>query len=299
MLPPTGVGVMSRGRWRSALTSARAAADEGDGVLAAATSADECATQRARPMGDNARDSSSSSSAVGRGLSPADAPNVDESADLVSLAQQGDRSAFAALFQRHKSDVARLIQRMIGRSPSEIEDLVQDVFLQVHRSIGDFRGQSRFSTWLYRITVNVVLMNRRARKSRPKYADEDQAPAAPDPALLPDEQAARNQRVTAFYALLEHLSEKKRQVFVLHELEGVSPQDISEIVDAPVLTVRTRLFYARKELASLLLADPTLAPLAKGFERKRRGDHATADAVTSQDKQTPPPPQRGEPAGTS
>lgn len=263
-------------------------------------------------MGNDARDSNgrsraAPSSAVGSSAAAlaAEPVSADESAELVAQAQRGDRRAFAALFQRHRSDVARLIQRMIGRSPSEIEDLVQDVFLQVHRSIGDFRGQSRFSTWLYRITVNVVLMNRRARKSRPKYADEDQAPAAPDPALLPDEQAARNQRVSAFYALLERLSDKKRQVFVLHELEGVSPLDISEIVDAPVLTVRTRLFYARKELASLLLADPTLAPLAKGFERKRRGDDrptsaddsATTSAEGTLDKQAPPDPHRNKLAG--
>ncbi|MCA9641825.1 MAG: sigma-70 family RNA polymerase sigma factor [Myxococcales bacterium] len=194
----------------------------------------------------------------------------DESGELVGRVQRGDQTAFTALFSRHRGDVARLIQRMIGPHKNEVEDLVQDVFLQVHRSIGDFRAEARFSTWLYRITVNVVLMNRRALKSRPKYADEQQAAPAEDHEPLPDAQAARNQRVRAFYSLLEHLSEKKRQVFVLHELEGISPQEISEIVDAPVLTVRTRLFYARKELAELLLKEPCLAALASGFERSKR-----------------------------
>jgi len=139
--------------------------------------------------------------------------------------------------------------------------LVQEVFLQVHKSIGDFRGDSRFSTWLYRLTVNVVLMHRRSAKSRPQLVADVLAAAPQDGRLLPDEQVARRRRMTAFARLVDRLSEKKRTVFILHELEGLPPSEIAKIVGAPVLTVRTRLFYARRELLTMLQEEPALAGL--------------------------------------
>jgi RNA polymerase sigma-70 factor (ECF subfamily) len=146
-------------------------------------------------------------------------------------------------------------------SSGDLEDLVQEVFLQVHRSIGDFRGDARFSTWLYRLTVNVVLMQRRSAKSRPQLVGE--VPGAPpkDPRALPDEQVARSRRIAAFHRMVDKLAEKKRTVFVLHELEGMTPADIAKVVGAPVLTVRTRLFYARRELLEMIRDEPSLAGL--------------------------------------
>jgi RNA polymerase sigma-70 factor (ECF subfamily) len=188
-----------------------------------------------------------------------EAHEVDE---VVARAQRGDRAAFAELFRRHRNDVGRLVFRMLGPS-ADSEDVVQEVFLQVHKSLGEFRGQAKFSTWLHRVTVNVVLMVRRAARSRPVFAGEPSAEQELDHGLLPDEGAARSARIAAFRRLLERLPEKKRTVFVLHELEGLAPQEISEIVDAPVLTVRTRLFYARRELAEMMAEEPVLAQLAR------------------------------------
>jgi RNA polymerase sigma-70 factor (ECF subfamily) len=182
----------------------------------------------------------------------------DDGAALVARCRSGDATAFRELFVTHRQDVGRLVFRMTG-ARADLEDLVQEVFLQVHRSIGDFRGDARFSTWLYRLTVNVVLMHRRAAKSRPHLVAEDAAAPPWDPRVLPDEQVARRRRAAAFYRILDRLSEKKRTVFVLHELEGMSPAEIGKVVGAPVLTVRTRLFYARRELAELLRAEPALA----------------------------------------
>jgi RNA polymerase sigma-70 factor (ECF subfamily) len=181
--------------------------------------------------------------------------------DLVCRSQQGDRNAFTLLFRRHKADVARLVFRMIGPS-ADAEDVIQEVFLQVHRSLGEFRGQAKFSTWLHRVTVNVVLMVRRAAKSRPVFSGEAPSDREPDAGIWPDEDAARRRRIEAFRRLLDRLPEKKRTVFVLHELEGMSPAEIGEIVEAPVLTVRTRLFYARRELAAMMRDEPALAQLA-------------------------------------
>jgi RNA polymerase sigma-70 factor (ECF subfamily) len=185
-------------------------------------------------------------------------PEVD---DLVRRSQRGDRVAFTELFRRHRGDVSRLVFRMLGPT-ADAEDVVQEVFLQVHKSLTEFRGQAKFTTWLHRVTVNVVLMVRRAARSRPVFAGEPLEDHEPDRGLLPDEDAARRSRIAAFRRLLDKLPEKKRTVFILHEIEGKSPADIAELVDAPVLTVRTRLFYARRELAEMMRDEPTLAQLA-------------------------------------
>ena len=186
-------------------------------------------------------------------------PEVD---DVVARARDGEPAAFRELFRAHRNDVARLVHRMLGHT-ADIEDVIQEVFLQVHKSIKDFRGQARFSTWLYRVTVNVVLMHRRSAKSRPVFVDTPETHVPSDASPLPDEQVARRARVRAFSRLLDRLSEKKRTVFVLHELEGLPPTEIAKIVDAPILTVRTRLFYARRELADMLREEPALAALAE------------------------------------
>jgi len=206
---------------------------------------------------------------------------VTDLTDLVERCKAGDSLAFREMFRSHRADVARLVLRMTGR-PADLEDLVQDVFLQVYRSIKDFRGQSRFSTWLYRLTVNVVLMHRRAARSRPVLQ------AAPDDSFgadvrdLPDDQLARARRIAAFYRLLDRMSDKKRAVFVLHELEGLAPSEVAKVVGAPVLTVRTRLFYARRELLELLREEPALEFVAREL-RAEQLHSESAEALTERE----------------
>ncbi len=191
----------------------------------------------------------------------------DDEAAILQRAASGDAAAFRVLFARHRVDVQRLVFRMVGARP-DLDDIVQEVFIQVYRSLRDFRGQSKFSTWLHRVTVNVVLMHRRAARSRPTYAEEAPDDLAHDAKqVLPDEAAARRERMRAFGRLLDRLADKKRIVFVLHELEGKAPAEIAEIVGAPVLTVRTRLFYARRELEAMWQDEPSLKGLDGGFSR--------------------------------
>jgi RNA polymerase sigma-70 factor (ECF subfamily) len=200
---------------------------------------------------------------------------------LVERCQRGDAEAFRELFRAHREDVARLAQRMLGRA-TDLEDIVQEVFLQVHRSIRDFRHGARFSTWLYRVTVNVVLMHRRAAKSRPIFGEAPESFAAIDRRPFADEQVEQRRRVRAFHRLLDRLSEKKRLVFVLHELEGLAPGEIAKIVGSPVLTVRTRLFYARRELLAMLADEPSLASfqgeLSEGLAESSEGSPAKEPA---------------------
>jgi RNA polymerase sigma-70 factor (ECF subfamily) len=186
----------------------------------------------------------------------------DSAPAYVQRAREGDARAFQELFRGHRRDVARLVARLLGPRP-EVEDVVQEVFIQVFRSLPNFRGESRFTTWLHRVTVNVTLMHLRAARSRPRLGNEllDE-PAAPE-GDSPVDHAARNQRLRALYKILDTLSEKKRAVFILHDLDGVPAAQIAAMVDSPVLTVRTRLFYARREVYAAMAEDPTLESIAK------------------------------------
>ncbi len=196
---------------------------------------------------------------------------MSDEAQLIAQAAGGDAEAFRRLYEEHREKVARLAYRLLG-SQSDLEDLVQEVFVQVYRSLPDFRGQSKFGTWLHRVTVNVALMHRRAAKSRPIFAQPapDDHFAAPND-RLPDEDAERRERVRAFGRLLDRLADKKRVVFVLHDLEGVAPSEIARIVGAPVLTVRTRLFYARREIEAMLGDEPSLAGIQVALSKAHEG----------------------------
>ena len=186
----------------------------------------------------------------------------DSAPAYVQRAREGDARAFQELFRNHRRDVARLVGRLLGPKP-EVEDVVQEVFIQVFRSLPNFRGDARFTTWLHRVTVNVTLMHLRAARSRPRLGNEllDE-PAAPE-GDSPVDHAARNQRLRALYKILDTLSDKKRAVFILHDLDGVPAAQIAAMVDSPVLTVRTRLFYARREVYAAMAGDPTLESIAR------------------------------------
>jgi RNA polymerase sigma-70 factor (ECF subfamily) len=178
----------------------------------------------------------------------------------------GDRSAFRALFLAHRHATARLLSRLVPAG--EVEDVAQEVFLQVHRSLDAFRGESRFSTWLYRLTMNVARMHLRRQKSRPKLtlAGQDEAGHLERPELeTPQREAERNERLRALERLLAGLSEKKREALVLHDFQGVAADEVARILDVPVMTVRTRIFYARRELYGALEREPALATLVQSL----------------------------------
>lgn len=196
---------------------------------------------------------------IAPGSSVVQARSMDPDAALIARAQEGDTVAFRQLFVRHRGDVTRIVHRMLGPS-ADVEDVVQDVFLNVYRSLPSFRGDSKFSTWLYRLATNVTRMHLRRGRSRPRFADVEvpEAPRDSAPPDTPESQAEKAERVRALYRLLDTLSEKKREVLVLHDLEGVPAKEIAEMTGIPVLTVRTRLFYARKELYAALAEEPSL-----------------------------------------
>lgn len=196
---------------------------------------------------------------VGRSVGPDMAAQEPTDTDLVARAQGGDAAALNELLRRHQQDVARIAFRIVGPG-ADLDDVVQEALIQIARSIGRFERKARFTTWLYRVVTNVAKMHRRAQRARPQLASE-QAQAVPRSdalAAAPDELTAREHRMQRLYSLLHELPEKKRLVLLLHDFEGLSAAEIAEVVQAPVMTVRTRLFYARKALYAAIAVDPVL-----------------------------------------
>ena len=165
---------------------------------------------------------------------------------LVERCRHGERDALAQFYRLYRGDVARNLYRVLGPSRDDLDDAVQEVFIEVFRSIARFRGEARISTWLYRVCVNVALQRLRKRRRLAEVSSEDVS-ADPRDERTPQRALEVGERMNAVYGILDHLSPKKRVVFILHEIEGREPKEIAGIVGAPVLTVRTRLHYARKE----------------------------------------------------
>lgn len=194
---------------------------------------------------------------------------VDPDLDLVERAKGGDQRAFATLFDRHHGRVFAMCCRLL-RDRVEVEDAVQHAFLEAWRCLHKFEGRSKFSTWITRIAIHTCLGIRRRLKrmflsedANPvEIADDDgQWGSAP---MAPDEGAAHHARKRAVDDVLQMLSGKKRVVFVLAELEGMTAPEIAEILQIPDATVRTRLFHARKEFAKAVEAHPGFSDLFGG-----------------------------------
>lgn len=188
---------------------------------------------------------------------------VDEDEALVRAAQAGDRAAFAALFDRHHGRVYAMCSRFL-RDPAEVEDAVQHAFLEAWRCLHRFEGRSRFSTWITRIAIHTCLGVRR-RLRRLFVTDSPPTDGGDlgwsDKPMAPDEGAAHRDRRRAVDEVLAKLSAKKRVVFVLAELEGMTAPEIAQILDIPDATVRTRLFHARKEFTRRVREHPGFADL--------------------------------------
>jgi RNA polymerase sigma-70 factor (ECF subfamily) len=192
---------------------------------------------------------------------------------LVTACKEGDEVAFRNLYLAHRTEVHRVVYRLLGPT-DDLEDIIQEVFLQVHRSIGNFRGQAKFSTWLHRVAVNVALQYlRRKRTTVVSRSDErlEERPAEEGRGTrTPHECAETQERIKAVYKALDHISPKKRTVLVMHDMQGMSAQKIAEVVGSPVFTVRTRLFYARREFYKRISSDPAFAGDINADELSRK-----------------------------
>ena len=179
--------------------------------------------------------------------------------ELVSRAQKGDKRAFELLVEKYHRKLARLLARLI-RDPAEVEDVTQEAFIKAYRALPAFRGDSAFYTWLYRIGVNtaknyLMAMGRRAPTSTEVEAEEaesyDEGEQLRD-INTPESLLLSKEIATTVNATIDALPEELRKAIQLRELEGMTYEEIAEIMDCPIGTVRSRIFRAREAIAERL-----------------------------------------------
>ena len=174
---------------------------------------------------------------------------------LVRRAQAGDEEAFATLFQQHKNRVYSVCLLMT-KDVAEAEDLTQEAFLQVFRTVSSFRGESAFSTWLYRVAVNTVLMKLRRRKAPPTLS-LDEPVSAESPSLYRDfgkndpDLTGLIDRI-ALRRALQELPEGCRTIFALHEVDGYQHHEIAELLDCSIGNSKSQLHKAKLKMRDLL-----------------------------------------------
>ncbi|MFZ5512508.1 MAG: RNA polymerase sigma factor RpoE [Pseudomonadota bacterium] len=178
---------------------------------------------------------------------------------LVARAQRGDKEAFGLLVAKYQRKLARLLSRLI-RDPAEVEDVAQEAFIKAYRALPTFRGDSAFYTWLYRIAVNTAknyLVSQGRRAPTTTEFDSEEAETFEEGEQLrdvdtPDRLLLSKQIGETVNAAMESLPEELKTAIVLREIEGLSYEEIAQIMDCPIGTVRSRIFRAREAIAEKL-----------------------------------------------
>ena len=206
----------------------------------------------------------------------------EEAEELVRRAQQGDVSAFERLIGGHIALVRRFA-RAFARSHEAAADLAQDALLKVYRSIGGYRFQSSFSTWLYAIVRNVYLDDARSRAGRDRAAERpldtsglDLDPMADPDAVRADRRLEREELRRLVWAALGEVPADFRATLLLYDIEGLSYEEIAVIENAPLGTVKSRLSRGREHLRRVLGGED---PGPEAFEEREAGNPAATRLV--------------------
>jgi len=183
----------------------------------------------------------------------------DVDAELVARVQRGDKQAFDLLVLKYQRKIMRLLSRMI-RNPSEIEDVAQEAFIKAYRALPQFRGESAFYTWLYRIAINTArnwLAQNNRRPSTPSSQENEDGETFDATDNLtdnsnPESEMASRQIADTVNKAMNDLPEDLRNAIVMREIDGMSYEDIAESMNCPIGTVRSRIFRAREAIATRL-----------------------------------------------
>ena len=183
----------------------------------------------------------------------------DVDAELVARVQKGDKRAFDLLVLKYQRKIMRMLSRLI-KDPAEIEDVAQETFIKAYRALPQFRGESAFYTWLYRIAINTarnwqVAHGKRGRVSNEIETEDGETFSQIDNLTdisTPESMVASRQIVETVNAAIDSLPEDLRTAIVLREIEGMSYEDIAETMNCPIGTVRSRIFRAREAIAAQL-----------------------------------------------
>jgi len=185
-------------------------------------------------------------------------PPMRDEAKLVQLAAKGDEQAFEQLVKLYEKRVYTMALRLVG-NPDDAYDVAQEAFIRVYRSLKGFKGEAKFSTWIYRIVSNLCIdLNRRSRRIRQvplEQSDDDESfeISIPDERYDPVREFDRSEISLAIEKALSTLSYEHREIFILRELNGLSYAEIADIMLIEEGTVKSRLFRAREKLRSALL----------------------------------------------
>jgi RNA polymerase sigma-70 factor (ECF subfamily) len=179
---------------------------------------------------------------------------------LVARVRQGDQNAFGLLVSKYQRKVQRLLSRLV-RDPAEVEDLTQETFIKAYRALDSFRGDSAFYTWLYRIAINTAKNHLMASNRRPSASatvhQTEEGEQWDELDLLSDSETPENLLLTQEIAqtveeTIQSLPEELRSAITLRELEGLSYEEIAQVMGCPIGTVRSRIFRAREAIAQRL-----------------------------------------------
>ena len=178
--------------------------------------------------------------------------------DLVLRVQQGDKSAFDFLVIKYQHKIIQLVNRYV-KDPSEAQDVAQEAFIKAYRALGNFRGDSAFYTWLYRIAINTAknYLVSRSRRSSDYQVDIQDAEALENAPQLqgmetPERLLLNQEIIDTIKTAIDKLPEEMRTAIMLREFEGMSYEEIAEAMDCPVGTVRSRIFRAREAIDNKL-----------------------------------------------
>ena len=175
---------------------------------------------------------------------------------LVMRAQRGDQQAFRVLVERYQKLVYTLALRLVS-NPHDGEDVAQEAFLSAWKGLPRFRMDAKFSTWLYRLTVNAAtdLLRRRQKEQAHQSLEEEERPVqVPDQAPGPEEQAQAAERRAILQRAIDSLTENHRKILLLREVNGLDYQEIGQVLELTPGTVKSRLARARRELRDKLLS---------------------------------------------
>ena len=176
----------------------------------------------------------------------------DEERRIIAQVCAGDTNAFEALVVAYQKQVYNLALRTVGNE-EDAADMTQEVFLRAYRALGTFRGESKFSVWLYRLTTNVCIDFLRSRRRHPTVSL-----TASEESVGPEQQLTRSEMRRAVARGLDNLPDDARKILILRELDGLSYAEIGKVLHLEAGTVKSRLFRARRRLCDFLLADGNL-----------------------------------------
>jgi RNA polymerase sigma-70 factor (ECF subfamily) len=180
----------------------------------------------------------------------------DQDLAMVARARRGDMEALTELVERHRRVVVRVASRVVGAD--DADDVAQDAFLRAFHRLDHFRAEGSFRAWLLTITSRVALdhlARRRTDRHAPAPIDEGPATELPSSVRLPADALESRERIERLEGKLSLLGDERRLVLVLRDIEGFSYEEIAEVADVPLGTVKTRLHRARHELIDLLRAN--------------------------------------------